>query len=396
MLRDAGLGSGALTLHRSRRASSRSGPACEDRRHAPLTPPLTRSGNVTTELRPSSPSRPPRRPPSASPPRRRRSAARPSRRCTAAGWPVIEFCSRTIRVSVRSAQNVAPIAQRHIGDDGRFTFRWIPKNKNVGRGSWRLVARMRCETRQGRLHDLRRARARASRSTSVARHGDGWTADLIPDQTGRTAVVTGANSGLGLVTARELAQRGARVVLACRNLDKGRAAHAEVAGRATGPSPSSRSSTSRASTRCARSRSASRRATTRLDLLVNNAGVMAPPRRLTADGFELQFGTNHLGHFALTSLLLPLMEGREDARVVTLSSNAHKFGRDRLRQPERRAALLPLERLRPVEAREPAVRARARPPAARGGLDGQEPRGAPRLLGHQPPERRGAAGRPRS
>jgi NAD(P)-dependent dehydrogenase (short-subunit alcohol dehydrogenase family) len=64
-----------------------------------------------------------------------------------------------------------------------------------------------------------------------------------------------------------------------------------------------------------------------LDLLVNNAGVMAPPRRRTADGFELQFGTNHLGHFALTGLLLPAMEGREDARVVTLSSNAHKFGR---------------------------------------------------------------------
>jgi hypothetical protein len=62
------------------------------------------------------------------------------------GWPVIEFCSRTIRARVVSAQNSAPIAQRHIGDDGRFTFRWIPKNKNVGRGSWRLVARMRCES----------------------------------------------------------------------------------------------------------------------------------------------------------------------------------------------------------------------------------------------------------
>jgi len=62
------------------------------------------------------------------------------------GWPVIEFCSRTIRVSVRSAQNAAPIAQRHIRDDGRFTFRWIPKNKHIGKGSWRLVARMRCES----------------------------------------------------------------------------------------------------------------------------------------------------------------------------------------------------------------------------------------------------------
>jgi hypothetical protein len=62
------------------------------------------------------------------------------------GWPVIEFCSRTVRARVVSAQNSAPIAQRHIGDDGRFTFRWIPKNKNVGRGSWRLVVRMRCES----------------------------------------------------------------------------------------------------------------------------------------------------------------------------------------------------------------------------------------------------------
>src|SRR4029453_4005505 len=62
------------------------------------------------------------------------------------GWPVIEFCSRTVRASVRSAQNAVPIAQRHIGDNGRFTFRWVPKNKNVGKGSWRLVVRMRCES----------------------------------------------------------------------------------------------------------------------------------------------------------------------------------------------------------------------------------------------------------
>jgi hypothetical protein len=62
------------------------------------------------------------------------------------GWPVIEFCSRTVRASVRSAQNSVPIAQRHIGDNGRFTFRWVPKNKNVGKGSWRLVVRMRCES----------------------------------------------------------------------------------------------------------------------------------------------------------------------------------------------------------------------------------------------------------
>lgn len=161
--------------------------------------------------------------------------------------------------------------------------------------------------------------------------GDGWTADLIPDQTGRTAVVTGANSGLGLVTARELAKRGARVVLACRNLDKGGAALAEVeracvptAG-GVGPELEELDLASLDSVRSFGARFA--HAHDGLDLLINNAGVMAPPRKLTADGFELQLGTNHLGHFLLTNLLLPSMEGRDDARVVTLSSNAHKFGR---------------------------------------------------------------------
>ena len=238
------------------------------------------------------------------------------------GWPVIEFCSRTIRVSVRSAQNAAPIAQRHIGDDGRFTFRWIPKNKNIGRGSWTVVARMRCESRQRRIDPLRHGHHTHHHQLEFWPAG---TRSDIPDQTGRIAVVTGANSGIGLVTARELARHGALVVLACRNLDKGRAAQAEVAAAAYGAEAGARGARPRrASPRCGRSRSASRRAHDGLDLLVNNAGVMAPPRRLTADGFELQFGTNHLGHFALTNLLLPLMEGREDARVVTLSSTAHK------------------------------------------------------------------------
>jgi NAD(P)-dependent dehydrogenase (short-subunit alcohol dehydrogenase family) len=153
---------------------------------------------------------------------------------------------------------------------------------------------------------------------------DRWEADRIPDQTGRIAIVTGANSGLGLVTARELARKGALVVLACRNVEKGRTAHAEVAAAATGPEPeleeldlADLSSV----------RSFAERFTANhdgLDLLINNAGVMASPRRHTADGFELHFGTNHLGHFALTNLLLPVMEGRDDARVVTVSSNAHK------------------------------------------------------------------------
>jgi NAD(P)-dependent dehydrogenase (short-subunit alcohol dehydrogenase family) len=153
---------------------------------------------------------------------------------------------------------------------------------------------------------------------------DGWMADRMPDQSGRVAVVTGANSGLGLVTARELARRGALVVLACRNMEKGRAAHAEVAAVASGPEPELEELdlASLSSVRSFAERFKEKH--DGLDLLVNNAGVMAPPRQHTADGFELQLGTNHLGHFALTGLLLPLMEGREDARVVTLSSNAHK------------------------------------------------------------------------
>src|SRR4051794_34430196 len=165
--------------------------------------------------------------------------------------------------------------------------------------------------------------ARSRHSGSVAAMA-GWDASDIPDQSGRVAVVTGANSGLGLVAARELARHGALVVLACRNMEKGRAAQAEVAAVASGPDPELEELdlASLDSVRAFAKRFGAKH--DGLDLLINNAGVMAAPRRHTADGFELHFGTNHLGHFALTNLLLPLMEGREDARVVTVSSNAHK------------------------------------------------------------------------
>jgi NAD(P)-dependent dehydrogenase (short-subunit alcohol dehydrogenase family) len=151
-----------------------------------------------------------------------------------------------------------------------------------------------------------------------------WTTADIPKQSGRTAIVTGANSGLGLITALELARAGARVVLACRNTAKGddAAAHLrrEVAGadvRVAALDLGSLDSVAAFAGGYAGE----------VDLLINNAGVMAPPRKETADGFELQFGTNHLGHFALTAGLLGRMEGRDDARVVTLSSGAHRIGR---------------------------------------------------------------------
>jgi len=154
-----------------------------------------------------------------------------------------------------------------------------------------------------------------------------WTAERIPDQSGRLAVVTGANSGIGQVTARELARAGAHVVLACRNTEKGEAACHEVAVAAPGGQVDLEELdlASLDSVRVFAERF--RDAHDRLDLLINNAGVMATPRRYTADGFELQFGTNHLGHFALTAQLIGAMEGRKDARVVTVSSGAHRFGR---------------------------------------------------------------------
>ncbi|GAA0456685.1 oxidoreductase [Streptomyces sp. NPDC046215] len=154
---------------------------------------------------------------------------------------------------------------------------------------------------------------------------NGWSASDIPDQSGRTAVVTGANSGIGYVTARELARRGARVVLACRDDKRGRAAEERLRAQAPGadvefaPLDLADLASVRAFAAAFKSE--------RLDLLVNNAGVMALPERKTVDGFEMQFGTNHLGHFALTGLLLPLLkETGHGARVVVLSSGLHFLG----------------------------------------------------------------------
>jgi len=158
---------------------------------------------------------------------------------------------------------------------------------------------------------------------------DKWTSEQIPDQHGRTAIVTGANSGLGLSAAHELARHGAHVVLACRDLTKGAQAQKAIEAQAPADAKHELARLDLADLASVKAFAEDFLAAGHpgLDLLVNNAGVMAPPRRQTKDGFELQFATNVLGHFALTAHLIGAMEGRPDARVVTVSSNAHKMGR---------------------------------------------------------------------
>jgi len=153
-----------------------------------------------------------------------------------------------------------------------------------------------------------------------------WSEADIPDQSGRIALVTGANSGLGLETARALAQHGATVLLACRQRSRGEAARQQLLPLArAGLEVIDLDLADLASVAAAASQV--HREFGRLDLLINNAGVMAPPRRLSRDGYELQFAVNHLGHFALTAALLPLLEQQSGARIVTVSSGAHYFGR---------------------------------------------------------------------
>jgi NAD(P)-dependent dehydrogenase (short-subunit alcohol dehydrogenase family) len=154
-----------------------------------------------------------------------------------------------------------------------------------------------------------------------------WTFDDIPDQTGRTAIVTGANTGIGLETARMLAQKGAHVVLACRSREKGEAAAARINSERPGGSATAAPLDLSDLDSVAAFASAIASAHTRLDLLVNNAGVMVPPLGRTKQGFELQFGTNHLGHFALAARLLPLLERTSAARLVVVSSTAQNLGR---------------------------------------------------------------------
>ena len=151
-----------------------------------------------------------------------------------------------------------------------------------------------------------------------------WTENNVPDLHGRIALVTGANRGLGLETTRALTTHGAHVIMAVRNLNQGHLAEAEI--KQAVPDASIEVALLNLSSLASVREFAARVLQThdRLDLLLNNAGVMAVPRQETADGFEMQFGTNHLGHFALTGLLVPKLLATPGSRVVTMTSNARR------------------------------------------------------------------------
>ena len=199
-----------------------------------------------------------------------------------------------------------------------------------------------------------------------------WTAADLPSFAGRTVIVTGANSGLGAVTARELARNGAKIILAVRNTGKGEAAARQMTGDVE---------VRRLDLQDLSSVRQFADGVDTVDVLINNAGIMAVPYAVTADGFESQIGTNHLGHFALTNLLLPKLTDR----VVTVSSMVHWMGRislDDLNWKSRRYSAV--AGLQPVEARQPAVHQRAAA-APRGGRFAAARAGGPsRLLAHQP------------
>jgi NAD(P)-dependent dehydrogenase (short-subunit alcohol dehydrogenase family) len=153
-----------------------------------------------------------------------------------------------------------------------------------------------------------------------------WTAESIPNLTGKVAIVTGANSGIGYTAARALARKGATVILACRNKEKGQAAVRQIERAYPAAKAELLQIDLSGLTSVRRFADEFTNRYDRLDILINNAGIMATPFGKTTDGFELQFGTNHLGHFALTGLLLDCIIRTPQARVVTVSSWGHRFG----------------------------------------------------------------------
>lgn len=156
-----------------------------------------------------------------------------------------------------------------------------------------------------------------------------WAVSAVPDLTGRTVIVTGANSGVGLETAATLAAAGATVVLACRNPERAEAARATIAARTPAASLEVLRLDLASLGQVAEAADEALARFDRVDILINNAGVMATERAETEDGFELLFGTNHLGHFAFTGRILPLVLDTPGARVVTVNSLSYRFGRIR-------------------------------------------------------------------
>src|SRR3954454_11216999 len=190
-----------------------------------------------------------------------------------------------------------------------------------------------------------------------------WNAADIPDQKGRTVLITGANSGLGLRSAEALARAGARVLLACRNPEKAAVALEAVEACATTAVPEVIALDLADLSSIAAAADAVAARVDHLDVLMNNAGVMAIPLRRTADDFEMQFGTNHLGHFALTGRLLPLLLAVDQPRVVTTSSQAHRIGKmrwDDLHWRKRYSKWLPCGQ---AKVAEPPLTLRLRGPA---------------------------------
>ena len=158
-------------------------------------------------------------------------------------------------------------------------------------------------------------------------NNENWTAENIPDQTGRVAIVTGANSGIGYETALALAQKGATVIMACRSELKGNAATQQILDQKPAGTVEMIPLDLADLDSVRRFAQSYHERNDRLDLLINNAGVMMiPERQTTAQGFEMQFGTNHLGHFALTGLLIDLVANTSGSRVINVSSSAHRFG----------------------------------------------------------------------
>ena len=171
-----------------------------------------------------------------------------------------------------------------------------------------------------------------------------WTFESIPDQTGRRAIVTGANTGIGYEAAKALALKGAEVTLACRSADKGREALDRLKAQDPpgGAALESLDLADLGSVEAFADRYL--QANDKLDLLILNAGVMVPPQSTTAQGFELQFGVNHLGHFALTGHLLDLLAATPGARIVNVSSGAHRGGRIDFDDPHAAKSYSPMRR----------------------------------------------------